>query len=262
MPKNHPKMYTKPPNSGYGYKHRGIDRDIGRKVVLSDVIPVQSRAHGSLVRTTDRQFFVTSGDIFEVQSFLRTTGSFCQIYWKFWEKCEAPSQLNVFSQTVEIASTRSSRRQILSRGSWKARCRIFWYAALWTQPDLVDRRSLITILKLVCKASSGYQMQCHTLERSVFMAVMVPLNGITVLVARTRPLSLLLKCWTVWKNMATKLLQQIQQQILARVISLIWSNRYGRYGHCTSKLKAIQATTKQWNSCNPDSVTRFILLCV
>ena len=56
------------------------DRDIGRKVVLSDVIPVQSRAHGSLVRTTDRQFFVTSGNIFEVQSFLRTTESFCQIY--------------------------------------------------------------------------------------------------------------------------------------------------------------------------------------
>ena len=23
MPKNHPKIYTKPPNSGYGYKHKG-----------------------------------------------------------------------------------------------------------------------------------------------------------------------------------------------------------------------------------------------
>ena len=24
MPKNHPKIYTKPPNSGYGYKHRDL----------------------------------------------------------------------------------------------------------------------------------------------------------------------------------------------------------------------------------------------
>ena len=24
MPKNHPKMYTKPPNSGHGYKHRDL----------------------------------------------------------------------------------------------------------------------------------------------------------------------------------------------------------------------------------------------
>ena len=40
MPKNHPKIYTKPPNSGYGYKHRDLaerERDIGRKAVLSDV---------------------------------------------------------------------------------------------------------------------------------------------------------------------------------------------------------------------------------
>ena len=24
MPKNHPKIYTQPPNSGYGYKHRDL----------------------------------------------------------------------------------------------------------------------------------------------------------------------------------------------------------------------------------------------
>ena len=24
MPKNHPKIYTKPPNSDYGYKHRDL----------------------------------------------------------------------------------------------------------------------------------------------------------------------------------------------------------------------------------------------
>ena len=146
------------------------------------------------------------------------------------------------SRPLEVVEDKHSVE--ISRGSWKARCRIFWYAALWTQPDLVDRRSLITILKVVSKASSGYQMQGHTWERSVFMAVMVPSELITVLVARTGPLSLLIKCWTAWKNMAIKLLQQIQQQILARIISLMGSNRYGRYGHCTSKLKAIQATTK------------------
>ena len=35
MFKNHPKIYTKPPNGGHGYKHRDLallkrDRDIGR----------------------------------------------------------------------------------------------------------------------------------------------------------------------------------------------------------------------------------------
>ena len=33
MPNNHPKIYTKPTKSGYGYKHR----DIGRKAESSDV---------------------------------------------------------------------------------------------------------------------------------------------------------------------------------------------------------------------------------
>ena len=33
MPNNHPKIYTKPSKSGYGYKHR----DIGRKAESSDV---------------------------------------------------------------------------------------------------------------------------------------------------------------------------------------------------------------------------------
>ena len=43
MPKNHPKIYTKPPNSGWWNKQRDLkcrlkcDRDIGRKAVLSDV---------------------------------------------------------------------------------------------------------------------------------------------------------------------------------------------------------------------------------
>ena len=42
MPKPHPKIYTNPPNSSYGYKHRDLaflkrERDIGRKAVLSDV---------------------------------------------------------------------------------------------------------------------------------------------------------------------------------------------------------------------------------
>ena len=42
MPKTHPKIYTNPPNSSYGYKHRDLaflkrERDIGRKAVLSVV---------------------------------------------------------------------------------------------------------------------------------------------------------------------------------------------------------------------------------
>ena len=42
MPKNHPKVYTNPPNGGHGYSteiERCLkrDRDIGRKALLSDV---------------------------------------------------------------------------------------------------------------------------------------------------------------------------------------------------------------------------------
>ena len=44
MSKTHPKIYTKPPNGGYGNKQRDLallnrkrDRDIDRKAVLSDL---------------------------------------------------------------------------------------------------------------------------------------------------------------------------------------------------------------------------------
>ena len=45
--KNHPKIYTKPPNGGYGNKQRDLalrkrNQDIGRKAVLSNVNMVKT----------------------------------------------------------------------------------------------------------------------------------------------------------------------------------------------------------------------------